>query len=194
MKKQLLLLFALCAFSFGLRAQCNASFTYTVTNADVSVNALGTPTGSFVAYAWQWGDGGFSQGQTTAHTYTASGTYSVCLTYVAVTFPPCTTTVCQNINVVVAAVHEYENSIRNINISPNPANAFVNFTYTLPVASSVSVDLIDVTGKLAGTLESQEHEAGEHTIHYNTESLPKGVYFVRFKSRHATEFRKLILQ
>lgn len=59
-----------------------AAFTSKVSGLAVSVDGSQSsdPDGSIAAYAWDFGDAGTAQGATAAHTYKASGTYTVKLT------------------------------------------------------------------------------------------------------------------
>ncbi len=198
MKKHLLIIFGLLITAMFAKAQCVADFTYTVSAAGtVSVSGTGTPTASGV-YGWQWGDGTTipSSGQSTSHTYTTSGTYSLCLTYAAY-IPPtsgCTTQVCKNVVVNFVGVHEYTNFLKSISISPNPAKSFVSIDYSLTKSSKLSISILDVTGKLIDTIESEkELEVGNHNKRYNIESLSSGIYFIRFKTDNGLETKKLIV-
>ena len=58
-------------FSYGLAVPPVASFTYTVDNHTVNVDASAS-TGSIVSYEWDWGDGTTGTGMITSHTYTIS--------------------------------------------------------------------------------------------------------------------------
>lgn len=198
MKKHLLFIFVGLLCSVFAKAQCTADFTYTVSSAGtVSVSGVGTPTASG-GYAWQWGDGTTmpGSGQNTSHTYTTSGTYSLCLTYAAY-IPPtsgCTTQVCKNVVVSFVGINEFTNFLKSISISPNPAKSFVNIDYSLTKSSKLSISILDVTGKLIDNIESEkEFEAGNHIKRYNTEHLSLGVYFIQFKTEHGTEAKKLII-
>jgi len=59
-----------------------ASFTYTVNNMLVSVDATSSsdPDGTITSYDWTFGDGGTGTGVTASHTYTIWGDYWIVLT------------------------------------------------------------------------------------------------------------------
>ena len=200
MKKHLLFIFGLLITSVLAKAQCTADYTYTISAAGtVSVSGTGAPTGSPSGYAWQWGDGTTTPGtgQSTSHTYTANGTYSLCLTY-GVFIPPsqaCTTSVvCKSIVISIVGVNEYTNFLKSISISPNPAKSFVNIDYSLTKSSKLSISILDVTGKLIDAVESEkEFEAGNHNKRYSIEHLSSGIYFIRFKTENGVETKKLIV-
>jgi len=61
-----------------------ASFTYTVVDLTVSVDASGSsdPDGFITTYEWDWGDGATDSGVTASHTYASYGTYTITLTVI----------------------------------------------------------------------------------------------------------------
>src|SRR5690606_29692085 len=58
---------------------CDATFTYTHADCD-SVWFVPASSGSQYTYQWDFGDGGTSNDQNPAHTYSTNGTYYVVLT------------------------------------------------------------------------------------------------------------------
>lgn len=198
MKKHLLALFFIALISYSkLNAQCTASFTYSANGGDVTVSAVGSSTSTSV-YGWQWGDGTTlpGLGQNATHSYTASGTYSLCLTYVVATLSPCTTQVCETINIVVTSLNETASRFNQISIHPNPAADVVNFDFTLSKASKVVITVFDITGKAIEVIKDEQQflEAGKHSKRLNTSKLLPGVYFVNFKNESASETKKLVIQ
>jgi len=196
MKKHLLFIFAGIMYSAFYKAQCTADFTYTVSAGTVSVTSISTGSGT-PGYAWQWGDGSFpSSSQTASHTYSASGTYSVCLTIGYYTPPSttCTNTACKNVTVTVVGVNEYAKNLQNVKLSPNPAKTYVTIDYSLTKSSKLNIAILDVTGKEVEIIETEkEMEVGNYSKRYNTENLSSGVYFIRFKTENGTETKKLIV-
>lgn len=61
---------------------CNAQFTFQQSGSTVHFfnNNSGTPSSTTMIYTWDFGDGNTSALVNPTHTYTAPGTYSVCLT------------------------------------------------------------------------------------------------------------------
>jgi hypothetical protein len=195
-KKLLSILFFTGLITIKSQAQCSATFTYSTNGGDVSVSAVGSGTGTSV-YAWQWGDGTTlpGTGQTSTHSYTASGTYSLCLTYIEIALPPCTTQVCEVINLTVTSLNEINTKFNNIIISPNPSNGIVNIGYSINKSSKINVSLFDVTGKMIVELEDRDVlELGKHEIQFNTSKLSPGLYFIRFDNEFSTETKKLIIE
>lgn len=195
MKKHLLFIFGLLIVTTIAKAQCSANFTYTISANTVSVSAVSTATGT-AFYAWQWGETLSlpGSGANAAYTYSMSGSYSLCLTYIEIGFPPCSTQVCQNIVIGSVGVNELSNDTQYFTVSPNPAQSFVNIDYAITTLSKYSIGLLDVTGKLIDEIESEKTlEIGNYTKRYNTEKLSSGIYFIRFKTQNGIETKKLII-
>lgn len=79
---------------------CQASFTYSVSGNVVSFTNTSTGLNNFGSnYSWSYGDNTFSYGPFPApHTYTANGTYMVCLT-LSDSMQNCTSTYCDTITI-----------------------------------------------------------------------------------------------
>lgn len=80
-----------------LSATCNAQFQYTFANCPSMMFFDGSTAspGSVSSWAWDFGDGGASTMQNPVHTYTANGTYLVCLTIT--TSAGCSDTYCDTL-------------------------------------------------------------------------------------------------
>lgn len=59
---------------------------------------------------------------------------------------------------------------------PNPAVSNTTISLVLPIASDVTLKLIDALGRTVGTTITQRFEAGVSNIPYNTSSLDAGIY------------------
>lgn len=80
-------------------ASCNATFTNNLLGAgNESFNA--TPFNLNWSYSWDFGDSNTGNGFFTTHQYTASGTYTVCLT-VNDSSNGCSSTFCDTVNIVL---------------------------------------------------------------------------------------------
>ena len=76
---------------------------------------------------------------------------------------------------------------------PNPFNLSTNISFNLPTKSFVSMKIFDLLGREVSTVVSEELSAGDHTIQWNAENLPSGVYFCRVQAGLVTQIKKLIL-
>ncbi|RKZ27773.1 hypothetical protein DRQ26_02505, partial [bacterium] len=81
---------------------------------------------------------------------------------------------------------------------PNPFNASTDITFALPVKSNVTLEVMDVSGRIIKTLVDGEIESGIHTIRWNgTDNtgaeVSSGVYFYRLRTDAYSETRKMML-
>ncbi|HQW21725.1 MAG TPA: PKD domain-containing protein, partial [Bacteroidia bacterium] len=70
-------------FNSNANAQCETNYQGCVINfSPLEVNFEGNPSGSTTginSYTWDFGDGQTGTGQNITHTYSAQGTYQICL-------------------------------------------------------------------------------------------------------------------
>ena len=76
---------------------------------------------------------------------------------------------------------------------PNPFNPSTTITYSISKRDWVQISIFDILGRQAAILVNEIKEAGEHSIHFNANSLPSGVYFYRLQSGGHSISRKFIL-
>lgn len=76
---------------------------------------------------------------------------------------------------------------------PNPFNSTTTIEYGLPVASLVSLNLYDLSGRLIQTMVEGDHQAGVQTTILNAVELPSGLYFVKLEDESQSINRKIIL-
>lgn len=78
---------------------CFPGFHFSIDANTVSFDDQSTADGNITAYSWDFGDGGASTAQNPSHSYSAPGTYNVCLTITAHN-PNCSETYCHHVVVV----------------------------------------------------------------------------------------------
>ncbi len=76
---------------------------------------------------------------------------------------------------------------------PNPFNSTTKITYGLPIASNVTLNLYDLSGRLIQTLVERERQADVQTTILNAAELPSGLYFVRLSASGHVFTRKVML-
>ncbi len=84
---------------------------------------------------------------------------------------------------------------------PNPFNPTTIISFSLPFKSFVSLKVIDLLGREAASIVSEEMPAGNYTRQWNAVNMANGVYFYRLQVRPIsgrqassfTETKKLIL-
>jgi lysophospholipase L1-like esterase len=76
---------------------------------------------------------------------------------------------------------------------PNPFNPKTVISYRLSVISDVSFKIFDVIGREVTTLVNGMQSPGMHTIEWNAQNYPSGVYFYRLQADMFNETKKLVL-
>jgi hypothetical protein len=64
---------------------------------------------------------------------------------------------------------------------PNPASAVATIRLAIPVESRVTVEILDVQGRSVATLLDEHMSAGSHSVMWNGEGAPAGVYFCKVR-------------
>lgn len=102
---------------------CQANFTYSNTGGAYQfTNTSSTAGGAFNSF-WSFGDGGTSTSTSPAHTYTTSGTYTVCLD---ITRNGCSDSICRTIVVNIATNNTPCNNIDSLGCGTTHNIAFTN--------------------------------------------------------------------
>ena len=76
---------------------------------------------------------------------------------------------------------------------PNPFNPVTTIDFYLPEADNVSLKVFNVLGKEIQQVVSGRLSEGYHSIEFNAEELPSGVYFYRLESGKYSEMKKMVL-
>jgi hypothetical protein len=77
---------------------------------------------------------------------------------------------------------------------PNPFNPQTTIKYSLPLAGLVTLKIYDLLGREVTTLiQGKKETAGNHSINFNANNLPSGIYFYRLQADKFSETKKMIL-
>jgi WD40 repeat protein len=76
---------------------------------------------------------------------------------------------------------------------PNPFNPSTKIEYSLPKTTFVTIKIFNSIGKEINTLFKGIQEAGTHTISWEPNSMPTGVYFYRIEADKFSSYRKMLL-
>lgn len=76
---------------------------------------------------------------------------------------------------------------------PNPFNPSTVIRYDLPTNTRVTLKIYDVLGRELTTLVDERQIAGGHSVTFNANALPNGVYFYRLQAGAYTQTKKLVL-
>jgi PKD repeat protein len=123
-------LIALLAFGPQALAQCNAKFTYQKSELSVKFTDSSTAQHTYFRF-WSFGDGTKSDAKTPLHTYSAEGSYRVCLVIVD-TAAKCKDTFCD----MVTVKHSCK-SVWNYSVSSNSLTAYADTTVNNKTAKYV---------------------------------------------------------
>jgi len=76
---------------------------------------------------------------------------------------------------------------------PNPFNPTTYIRYSIPEATRVQIDVLNMLGQTVATLEDGYKSAGWHTVTFNASKLSSGFYIYRMKTENYSYSRKLSL-
>jgi len=76
---------------------------------------------------------------------------------------------------------------------PNPFNPVTNITFTLPIASDISLKVFNMVGQEVALIASGNYPAGLHTVSFNGVDLSSGIYFYTLTGSGVSVTRKMIL-
>lgn len=79
------------------------------------------------------------------------------------------------------------------NIYPNPFNPITNIIYGIPEYTNVQIIVYDLSGKQIETLVNQFQTPGYHSVDWNADNHPSGVYFVKMVADDYVNTQKLML-
>lgn len=191
-----------------VNATCGASFLLyadTIPQTYIGINSVGGVAP--VTYSWNWGDGNFSSGIAPSHTYSAAGTYNICLTITDAL--GCVDSFCYNSylyksssNALPIAVTFSNASTGLTNLSknnnsftliPNPATDKIQVIFNSDEKGPLNCEILNTLGKkvLEKTLASQNSKK-EYSL--DISSLAKGVYILRVSDGLTWKNRKIIIQ
>jgi len=76
---------------------------------------------------------------------------------------------------------------------PNPFNPVTNIIYALPENVNVQIVVFNLSGKQVATLVNQFQTPGYHSVIWNANNHPSGLYFINMTSGSYVEIMKLML-
>lgn len=76
---------------------------------------------------------------------------------------------------------------------PNPFNSSTNISYSIPRAGRVRVSIFNLIGEQKDILINQFQNAGIHNLHYNSQNISSGIYFVRLELEKRVVYKKIIV-
>ncbi len=80
-----------------------------------------------------------------------------------------------------------------LEVGPNPANPVTTFSFELRSASSVNLEVYDVSGRRVAELLSGRQEAGAHVVTWDASGLGSGVYLARLQVGGESQAGKVVV-
>jgi hypothetical protein len=98
----------------------------------------------------------------------------------------------------IADTDEASHAMAATAVSPNPTPGPCRVSFSLVVDGPVSVDIIDVSGRIVRRLVDGPHPAGDYSLKWDGKDdagreLPAGVYFTHVMTAEGTTTRRVVL-
>ena len=176
---------AQCIFA-NFSADCQSNFSYTVDGTNplkvAFTNTSANPSGSTLLYSWDFGDGtGTANIENPVYTYSADGTYTVCLNITD--GGNCNSDHCAQITVNDGINGIGELQDKTMLVYPNPTTGVFRITH-------VNKAVISVYG-LDGSLLKQVTSDGNSQI--DLSEMAEGVYLLKLNSDNQVYFQKVTI-
>ncbi len=79
--------------------------------------------------------------------------------------------------------------------TPNPFSGHTKIEFELPISTNISISIYNIDGKRINTLLDNERlMEGKHSIDFNANALPKGIYFYVLQNAEVVITQKMIVE
>lgn len=95
---------------------------------------------------------------------------------------------------VATRLKENKAENKEITIYPNPAKTSINLEFSLTKKEHVTIQLINLNGKIRQTLVDQDFTPGKHNQIYSLKNFNSGIYILMFRTKNSITTNKLIIQ
>ena len=76
---------------------------------------------------------------------------------------------------------------------PNPAQNELNIEFVLDKKAPVTIQIIDISGRIVKEVMNENLSTGNNTININMNEVNNGFYFVRIESMNGTKVTRLMI-
>lgn len=76
---------------------------------------------------------------------------------------------------------------------PNPFNPTTKITFNLPRDENVKLDIFNILGQKIVSLVEDKFSAGQHTVDFNANNLPSGLYIYQLQAGKFNSSKKMLL-
>ena len=94
----------------------------------------------------------------------------------------------------LVGLKENTSSVSKINVFPNPATNQVTVNYSLADNDKISIQLIDISGKVVKEISPSNNLIGVNTLTLETNKLTKGIYTLSIKGSKSDHNSKLVIE
>ncbi|MDI9320593.1 MAG: choice-of-anchor J domain-containing protein [Phycisphaerales bacterium] len=85
----------------------------------------------------------------------------------------------QNIYLPTVSIKEVAAGVNSIQVYPNPASEVLTTKFTLENQSNVSIEIVDMLGKVVKTIATKNLTAGTYEVPTNVAEMASGIYLVK---------------
>ena len=90
-------------------------------------------------------------------------------------------------------INDDENTFLDFSASPNPFNNSTNLTFQIEQQAQVRIDIYDMLGRRVNTLLDENLRPGDHSVVWNADQLPSGVYFCRLAANDHSVTKRITM-
>ena len=76
---------------------------------------------------------------------------------------------------------------------PNPFNPATTIQYSIPQDERVKITVFDALGREVEVLVDAMHDAGTHSVVFDSKQLPSGIYFYRMETPSFSQMKKMVV-
>ncbi len=97
--------------------------------------------------------------------------------------------------VVDAVPHKIESpdQIDLVSVYPNPFNSSAEVKFYLQESGRVTIQLMDLSGRLVQTINNDVYSSGEHRVGFNGSGLPNGMYLIEIVGDGVHHYNRVVL-
>jgi len=92
-----------------------------------------------------------------------------------------------------ASVSEENQNVQLVNIYPNPAGSNASLDFNLLESGTLTIDILDITGRHMVTVYSGSTNKGFQHIEFSSENLSEGLNLIRITEANSTSLHKLFV-
>jgi hypothetical protein len=174
--------------NIGNNKQLGISWTYT---PDIGTSVVVEYTLDFMVTWHHIATVPVSELSSTTWTTPTTGYYNPVFIRVTSSLGMTRTSIAFSIGSTASVSYEASKDGYSVSNYPNPASDMTMLNVTLPVASDVSVTVVDALGRNVASIASQGYDAGNYSIPLNTSALGSGMYSYILRAGSTTLIGKI---